>query len=97
MSDTQDATPNDFDCPRCGDDCHGMRRTAEFMYDKACDRFNAAEQHAADYLRRCAKRYPADMFPSHADGGDTTGNAGAAARHVLTIAADAIENGERHA
>lgn len=49
----------------------------------------------AAYLRACAERYPADVFPSLADGGDATGNAGAAARHVLNIAAQDVLDGRQ--
>ena len=45
-------------------------------------------------LREWLTHYPSDVFPSAADGGDITGNAGAAARHVITCLIEQIEKGD---
>lgn len=47
-----------------------------------------------DLLREWREHYPPDVFPSAANGGDITGNAGAAARHVLSCLIDQITEGE---
>lgn len=36
---------NEFDCPRCGDDCHGMRKAAEDLQYRETTKRMQAERH----------------------------------------------------